>query len=62
MRHLSATEFKTAPALSRSQEEAVETPATELRAGDCKTPEDWARWAAARREYEDPYGYERTRY
>lgn len=28
---------------------------TELRAADCKTPEQWARWARERREYEDPY-------
>lgn len=33
----------------------------ELRAADCKTPEDWKRWARERVEYEDPYGYERNR-
>lgn len=31
----------------------------ELRAVDCKTPEDWKRWARERVEYEDPYGYRR---
>jgi len=33
----------------------------ELRAIDCKTPEDWARWARQRVEDEDGYGYERGR-
>lgn len=41
----------------------VATPAVaDLSASDCKTPEDWARWARERVEYEDPYGYERSRY
>lgn len=31
----------------------------ELRAVDCKTPEDWKRRARERVEYEDPYGYRR---
>ena len=34
----------------------------DLTASDCKTPADWARWVRERREYEDPMGYERTRY
>lgn len=39
----------------------AKSPAPDLRAADCKTPEDWARWARERIEYEDPYGYERGR-
>lgn len=33
-----------------------------LRAADCTTPKQWEQWAAERREYEDPCGYERSRY
>lgn len=36
--------------------------ASELRAIDCDTPKKWARWMRERVEYEDPYGYERSRY
>lgn len=41
---------------------AAEPVSTELRAIDCTTPKQWEQWAAERREYEDPCGYERTRY
>ncbi len=41
---------------------APEAPKPELRAADCNTPEEWARWARERREYEDGYGYDRSRY
>lgn len=42
--------------------ESIEPVVPELRAADCKTPEQWAQWARERRAYEDPCGYERTRY
>ena len=32
-----------------------------LRAVDCRTPEQWARWLRERLDYEDPYGYQRKR-
>lgn len=30
-----------------------------LTASDCETPEDWQQWARDRREYDDPFGYQR---
>jgi hypothetical protein len=41
---------------------AAEAPKPELRAIDCTTTKDWEQWARERREYDDPMGYERTRY
>lgn len=43
--------------------EPVAAPTTpDLRAVDCKTPEQWAQWARERAEYDDPMGYGRGRY
>ena len=33
----------------------------DIRAIDCNTPDDWALWLAQRREYDDPFGYDRGR-
>lgn len=46
---------------SDSERKAVPV-VTELRAIDCTTTKDWEQWARERREYDDPMGYERSRY
>lgn len=41
---------------------AIPAAVADLRASDCNTPEDWARWARQRVEDENPYGYDGRRY
>jgi hypothetical protein len=43
-------------------ERAPEVKPVAIEAKPRKTTAEWEQWARERREYEDPYGYDRSRY